>query len=399
MSWYATMSNLIPFKGTTHITEDPNVALRCVHCKLFDPDARTIITIEPLRNDCETIHDVPDGPTLSTCSTIHVLHLKCYVSYHVTTEMKLLSKIDLPPHDHATKEDVPERLMTHHEYLRHVGVLYDDVPNIKFYCVSMHTSPHNPSYRFKVPSLPVATPIYDKKLWSSRMYQHLFSIMHLVDVEVTLRNHNHTTNFATLFNQVLTFFGGFTTQLQGVYVWWHEVKQTSRDRSLFRIVILNRPPLVDTESFVQRVDTTWSDFVGEQLAISTSVGHLVQDLHRNAHDLMKVVTTALVTHFSESEDYNVKLADTPVAVPFTTVASITSTDIGCVFNAQHDPNKNRVRCFVVETKPHPTIVPYQAGQAYWLPISFESMKEFVYEHSSLEDPLHLLPTDTIVRLS
>lgn len=394
------MSSLIPFNGVTHIANDPSHALRCVHCKLFDPDEPSIITVQPLSDDDTTTHDVPDGPQLTSCSAIHVLHLNCYVNYHVSNELRLLRKIELPPHGVVEEADVPQALLTQHDYLRQVGLLYADVEGIKFYCVAIRTSPINPSYRCKVPALPLATPILDKKLWSPRMYQHLFSVMHLVDVEVTLRNHNHSTNFATLVNEVKTFFSGFAAQLKGVYAWWHDIKQTSRDRRYFRAVLLHRPPLAaDTMDFVQRRDTTWSDFLGEQLENTSSVGHHVQAFHQIAQMLTHSTTTALINRFSDSEDYNVKLADTPITVPFTTVMPIQASEVGCVFNAQYEPNKNRARCCVIETKPHPTIIPFQGGCAQWMPISFDTLREFNLEHSSLHDPPPLLPTDSLVRCS
>lgn len=389
------MTDLIPFNGTAHITRDPSLALRCVHCHLFDPDEPSIITIEPVRD--ETTCEVPDGPQLTNSSTIHVLHINCYVNYHVANELQLLRKIELPPHVTIDQADMPQVLLMYHDYLRQVGLLYATVDGIKFYCVAAQTSPNNPSYRCKVPMLPSATPILDKKLWSPRMYQHLFSVMHLVDVEVTLRNHNHSTNFATLVNQVQTFFAGFAAELQGVYTWWHDIKQTSRDRRYFRIVFLHRPPLVDTTPFVHRTDTTWSDFLGEQLDNTSSIGHHVQSFQHIAQELTNSTTVALVNRFSDSEDYNVKLSDTPITVPFTAVIPIQSSDIGCVFNAQYEPNKNRVRCCVIETKPHPTIIPFQGGCAQWMPVSFDTMREFNLEHSSLHDPPPLLPTESLLQ--
>jgi hypothetical protein len=216
---------------------------------------------------------------------------------------------------------------------------------------------------------------------------------------VMLRNHHDTTNYSTFFNQVKKIF---QQQKNPPYVaWWHDLKTTNRDRRTFRLVLLSRPPVSEEylDNYIKRPGAVWNDFVGVYSVKSEdklSMVHDTQTFQQTSNNLSYHAVALLVNHFSDSDDYNVKSTAIDV-VPFCKFDMLREhNSIGCTFNANYEANKEKVRVFLIETRPHPTIVPYLGSYEEYLPISFDTGAELHRELATLQTgQITVLPTPNI----
>lgn len=403
-------SSIIPFVGTPCIVSRPDITLRCKYCNLLD-DEEYLFVIEPFIKDTDgdiTEHQIGDSDiVLTNKSVFHSVHTKCLLEYNAMLDEMLLKRISLTKRDTTEPHEVIEKLVHSHVYLEKIIRKYTHIEDVKLYCVNIiETEDGNPCYRIKVPAAPDPTAILDKSFWSTRMYQHLFSIMYYVDVEVVLRNHKETTNFTTLTNQIKKAFSELRTQLDGVYVWWHELKHTSKDRRTFRIVFLHRPELneVSLRDFILQPGTTWNDLLISSKNDKNSIGNRIYEFHHVANRLTLEAMTFVVARFEQSHDYNVRMVNMVDQV-FTETRVLRSTivgqtDIVAVINASIKQDKDSVRCFVIEDYPHPTIIPYTGTYDDFLPLSFTNPQRMNRDlHGLLHNHLQLIGIESLISLT
>lgn len=404
---------IIPFKGIEYITSDPQQALKCVHCQQYSNEPSLFVVQRFNKENVGDVseHTVENGPTLVNQSSLVLLHLNCFVPYNVDKESRLLEHIKLPLRCTPEIQEVPVYLLNNHHYLREIAKEYIAVTEgFRIFCSATRTNPANPAYRMRVPRLPT-TPIEDRRLWSNRFIENLFGVFHYIDIEVKLRNSRDTTNFHTFYNQLLALFEKDVIKSDDCYIWWHDLKQYSRDRHLFRLVFFYRPILTDDyiNIFKQRPGATWNDFVGTysvKTADRLNTAHDVAAFQQNAAQDRIHTVALLINRYSENDDFNVRQTQEAVVPLAVFEEAQANNSIRCSFNSYiDDSNKEHIRCFLIEspsgnnTLPT-TIIPFMGTYAESLSVTYDTLKEFQHEYSTLEpDQIVLLqkPNITLLR--
>jgi hypothetical protein len=272
--------------------------------------------------------------TLANRATMHLLHLNCFSDYNVERELDVLQHITLPKRDKTDNADIPDLLLTAHDYLRDIVMEYATVvEEFTVQCNATVTQRSNPSYRLFVPSAP-PTPIAGRRLWNERFVQHLFSVVNYVDVEVVRRNNLDSTNFETFTNQIKKLFKDLKVAA-GTCGWWHDLQNTSTKRRTFRLVILDRPDISNEylQKYTKRPGAVWNDFIGTHSVRSTdllNLTHHIKNFHGIANQQIIHITAIINNRYLTSDEYNVKIT-TIDEVPFSQFREITRYESDCMF--------------------------------------------------------------------